>query len=247
MSKSLDIVSFNSRMPSASSVIARLLDVVQVDHPENPWADSPKLLEALNVAKQAWNQGEEKRIETLLAGKLAIRVRNRLIVHLLSHLGMRLGELLELKVSDLQGASMFILLQPDVPDDPRKYAPSRMTRARKLPTYPGLQVQWFDYALIRGKLPGALKHPFLLVNQRDGSPLSSRAVTRIFSELRQVEGLPSNLTPYHLRRTWKAEICRLAEAGADATAHVFGRVGVEKGECEPKRFEPFPKLLDAHD
>ena len=195
----------------ASSVTARLLDVVQVDHPENPWADPPKLLEALNVAKQASNPREEKRIQTILAGKLAVRLRNRLIVDLLSQFGMRRGELLELKVSNLQGESLFIHRQPDVSEDPRKYAPLRMTRGRKLLAYPDLQAQWFDYARIRGKLPGALKHPFLLVNHRDGSPLSSPAVTRIFSELRKVVGLPSNLTPHHLRRFWNEEFSRLAD------------------------------------
>lgn len=211
------------RMAPEATVIQRLLEVVNVDHPGNPWADPPRLVAALKAAELAGDQKKVKRLQAMLSGKLAIRMRNRLVIHLLFHLGLRRGEMLGLKVRDLKGHSLYILRHPDDPEDPRgAYAPNTKTRDRKLPVNPGLQRQILDYvALVRGKYPAARKHPYLVVNHRDGGPLSFMGLAKMFGELRQVEGIPRNLTPHHLRHAWNEEFSRLAdEQGLDPAREV---------------------------
>ncbi len=204
--------SMGARMAPEPAVIARLIEVVQVEHPENPWADPPRLLQALHAARQAGKQAEVKRVQSILTGKLAIRLRNRLIVHLLFHLGIRRGELLGLKAGDLKGRILEVLRHPDDPDDPRKFPPNTKTRDRKLPVNPGLQAQWLDYvSLIRSQFPLARKHPYLIVNHLDGSPLSFPGLAKVFDYLRGVEGLPSNLTAHHLRHAWNEAFSLLAD------------------------------------
>lgn len=201
------------RIAPEPAVIRRLLEVVNVDHPDNPWADPPRLVEALKAAELAADQKNVKRLQTMLRGKLAIRVRNRLVVHLLFHLGLRRGEMLGLKAQDLKGQALYILRHPDDPEDPRgAYAPNTKTRDRKLPVNSGLQRQILDYvALVRGKFRAARKHPYLVVNHRDGAPLTFSGLAKLFGELRHVEGIPRNLTPHHLRHAWNDEFSRLAD------------------------------------
>lgn len=199
-------------MAPEPAVIIRLLEVVQVDHPENPWADPPRLVNDLLDAQAIGKQREAKRLQSMLTAKLAIRLRNRLVVHLLYHLGIRRGELLGLKARDLKGPSLLVLRHPDDPEDPRKYQPNTKTRDRKLPANPGLQAMWLDYvSLVRSKFPLARKHPLLIVNHRDGSPLSFSGLAKVFKDLGRVDSLLQNLTPHHLRRAWNEEFSQLAD------------------------------------
>ncbi|BDU70866.1 tyrosine-type recombinase/integrase [Mesoterricola silvestris] len=212
-------------MAPEPEVIERILNLIGVDHPDNPWADPPDLVQAWTAAENAGDQKEVKRIRDRLLGRLAIRVRNRLIVNLLYCLGIRRGELLGLKARDLKGAKVFVLRRPDDPEDPRKYEPNTKTRDRDLPVNSGLQAMWLDYvSLVRGKFPMARKHPLLIVNHRDGLPLSFSGLAKIFKDLRAVAGVPKNLSPHKLRHAWNDEFSRLAdEHGLDEAREVQHR------------------------
>lgn len=204
--------SLSARTAPEPTMIARLFEVIQVDHPDNPWADPTRLVESLQAARQAGNNREISRLQTILTGKLAIRLRNRLIIHLLYHLGIRRGELLGLKARNLKGRYLEVLRHPDDPEDPRKFPPNTKTRDRKVPVNSGLQAQWLDYvSLIRSRFPLSRKHPYLIVNHLDGSPLSFPGLAKVFAQLRCVEGLPMNLTPHHLRHAWNEAFSNLAD------------------------------------
>ena len=152
--------SLTHRQAPEPEVIARLLEVVRVNHPDNPWADPPRLVKKLLEANAIGNQKEANRIQTMLSAKLAIRLRNKLIVHLLFHLGLRRGEMLGLKARDLKGSMLWVLRHPDDPEELRMDAPNTKTLDRKLPVNPGLQAMWLDYvSLVREKFPLARKHP----------------------------------------------------------------------------------------
>jgi len=200
------------RQAPEPEVITRLLEVVKVDHPDNPWADPPMLVEKLLDAQAVGKQTEAKRYQTILTAKLAIRLRNKLIVHLLFHLGLRRGEMLGLKARDLRGSFLWVLRHPDDPEEIRQNAPNTKTRDRKLSVNSGLQIMWLDYvSLVREKFPLARKHPYVIVNHRDGNPLCFPGLAKIFDDLGRVAGLPKNLTPHHLRHAWNDKFSDLAD------------------------------------
>ena len=157
-------------------VVRRLLDVIEIDHSENPWGD------------------------------VGLRMRNRLLIHLLYALGLRRGELLALRIEqiDFRTGALTVVRAADDQDDPRLYQPLAKTRDRVLPLKESLIQALEEYVLhVRPKIPGARRHSYLLVSHQTGQPLSLASANKVFTALRQrVEGLPENLSPHLLRHAW---------------------------------------------
>ncbi|MBL6078185.1 site-specific integrase [Belnapia sp. T18] len=164
----------------------QLRAVIEPDHPDNPWEP-------------------------------AVRVRNRLIVLMLLDLGIRRGELLVIRTQDLtftaSRCAVAVHRRPDDPLDPRTTQPATKTFPRQLSAGGRLSGLLHEYITeIRRKLPGARRHPFLLVNSRAGGPLSVSSVNKLFSALRKrVTGLPAELTPHAMRHTWNDRFSEQAE------------------------------------
>lgn len=159
-----------------AAAIERLRAVIEPDHPENPF--NPE-----------------------------VRFRNYLILRLLIELGIRRGELLGVKVPDCDlGSSGFIRVhrRPDDPEDPRRNKPATKTAARVLPLNGRMTELLHEWVVHhRAKLPGARRHPFLIVNVRTGGPMSLSNVNKILEALRRrVPGLPDELSPHLLRHSW---------------------------------------------
>lgn len=136
-----------------------------------------------------------------------VRFRNYLIVRLLLDLGIRRGELLGIKVSDLSlGSSGTVTIhrRPDDPEDPRVEKPDTKTLARLLALSGRLTELVHEYVVYyRAKLPEARRHPYLIVSMIDGAPLSISSINKIFLALRErVPGMPDDLSPHLLRHTW---------------------------------------------
>jgi integrase len=150
--------------------------VIEPDHPANPWMDGH------------------------------VRHRNRLIVHLLYYLSLRRGELLALRVTDLDSRQcrLTVARRPDDPRDPRRQQPTAKTLSRVVGISSGLVDMATDYIInLRRLVPGARKHGFLLVDTEGGRPLSAAAVEKLFRELRQTSPkLLKGLTAHVLRHTW---------------------------------------------
>lgn len=167
-------------------VIETLLRVVELDARANPWRD------------------------------LGLRVRNRLLIHLLFGLGIRRGELLGIRIDriDFQGNRVLIARCPDDPMDSRKYQPLTKTRDRWLPMKDGLVAMVQEYVThVRSKFLKARKHPYLLVSHRDGAPLAMISVNKLFVTLRRkFEDLPNDLSPHLLRHAWNDAFSRLADS-----------------------------------
>lgn len=134
------------------------------------------------------------------------RIRNCLVFRWLLELGLRRGELLNIKITDINFRSEELLVarRADDPKDPRKDQPAVKTRDRKLPLSPRLCAMAHDYITqTRRLIPAARKHPFLLVAMGSGAPLSLSAVNSLFAELREAfPGEFDTLTPHALRHTW---------------------------------------------
>jgi integrase len=146
------------------------------------------------------------------------RVRNELIVRWFMGLGVRRGELLGVKVSDVNFRSneVFIARRADDPSDPRANQPNTKTADRVLPLSDDLARRTRHYILEeRRRYPAARKHAFLFV-ANGGAPLSLRGLNKIFSVLSAKHPELLNVFPHLLRHTNNFNFSKLAdEQGMD--------------------------------
>jgi integrase len=164
------------REGAAPEVVARLMEVISPLSPDNPWNSDH------------------------------VKTRNQLIFHWMLGLGVRRGELLNIKISDIdfRREEVTIARRADDAADPRRDQPKVKTRDRKLPLSPALCQMAHDYVTkVRCKINGSRKHEFLLVADKTGGPMSLSSLNKAFVYLREnCSGLPDNLEPHVLRHTW---------------------------------------------
>lgn len=179
----------NARLPSGNShgllgrreglesgVVAKMLKVTNPHSQENPWVDEHS------------------------------RYRNELIIGWLYHLGLRRGELLGIRISniDFRKGTVVVERNADDPNDPRRYQPKVKTLGREIPLSSGLIDKTYAYIMNhRVNLPGASKHEFLFVASDSGAPLSIPSLAKVFNVLRaKCPEMPQSLSPHVLRHTW---------------------------------------------
>ncbi len=165
--------------------IARMLDVIAPDSPENPW------------------KGEH------------VRIRNQLIFHWLLGLGLRKSELLIVRLEDINLRSNEVLIarRADDPDEPRADAPNAKTFDRLLVL--GDELAALTRAYIHGarrSVKNSRRYPHLILATGTGRPLSKSALNKLFVELRsKVTGVPEELTPHVLRHNWNDSFSELMD------------------------------------
>ena len=188
------IAGIDARIPSARrreggklpeglprEAIQRLIKIVEPEAPDNPWADR------------------------------RVRIRNQLIVQWLYGLGLRRGDLLAVRISDIQAASQQVSIErrPDSLVDPRTRQPLVKTRGRDLPISSLFHATERYILDVRGASPGAAKHPFLFVGARTGRPLSHSGLTKMFQDLSAALGLP--ISAHLLRHSWNDSFSALMD------------------------------------
>lgn len=175
----------NARQGVSSDVRARALEVVDPLHPENPWKNEH------------------------------VRSRNQLIFMWLLLLGLRNGEFLTVRANhvNLRAGEVTIYRRPDDPEDPRAEEAKVKKGGRLLALSPELAELTRLYLIEqRSKIPGAKRHPFLIVATGTGKPLSRSQLNKLFRELRtKVPGLPADLSPHVLRHTWNDDFSELMD------------------------------------
>ena len=161
----------------------RLWQITGVNLPENPW------------------QGRHARL------------RNDLIVRWLMGLGVRRGELLGIKVKDVnfRANQVFIARRADDPSDPRVNQPNAKTADRLLPVSDDLARRTRQYILEeRRRFPKARKHEFLFV-ANGGAPLSVRGLNRVFEVLSKKHPELLGVFPHIFRHTNNYNFSKLAD------------------------------------
>lgn len=157
-------------------VVQQMLEVMKPHSQANPW------------------QGEHA------------QYRNELIVLWLLSFGLRRGELLNIRIGDVdfRESTVTVMRRADDSKDPRKNQPRVKTKGRKIPISAGLLDKTNEYILNhRYTIQGARKHDFLFVSSGDGAPLSIPSVNKVFKVLREKHPeLPANIFPHILRHTW---------------------------------------------
>lgn len=166
-----------------------LLEIIQLESPLNPWKSH------------------------------FVRVRNRLLVQILLNLGPRKGEVLGLKVGDINFRTneLTIHRRADDASDPRGVQPNAKTKARVLPLHSDLARGLHHYLKFRENTNKAKFHPFLFVANGSGRPMSISALDRIFQDIKESHPRKfKRLSPHIPRHTWNDKFSELMdEAGVD--------------------------------
>lgn len=166
--------SMNARRAPSDDQIDRLLRLVHPRSPDNPWVSQ------------------------------FCRARNHIVVLLALLLGLRRGEILGLRIKDINSRDeiLTVMRRADDPKDPRRDQPNAKTHDRRLPIRRTLTRMIADYVTdYRSAVGGARKHGFLIsAHQRGhGRPLSHSGYTRIFSDIRAADPKLTGLVGHILR------------------------------------------------
>ena len=137
------------------------------------------------------------------------RIRNRLIFLMLYHLGLRGGELLNVRICDIDfGKNQLVIARrADEKDDPRTFQPLVKTLDRRLPLKDTLVKEIHCYIINeRKKVPNSSKNDFLFITHKSGPtqglPLSKSGYKKIVNIVRNTSPALFNLTGHQLRHTW---------------------------------------------
>lgn len=171
---------------------AILLDVIQPASERNPFEDQPT------------------------------QIRNQLLIMLLLHLGIRSGELLNIRVSDIDWANNQIVIarRADEKMDPRRRQPLVKTLDRRLPMKETLVQAIHRYVVqFRSKVPGTRKHDYLLVTHKSGptqgQPMSRSALIKVIKLISSAAPELAGLHGHELRHTWNNRFSEFMDASND--------------------------------
>ena len=140
---------------------------------------------------------------------IGLQYRNALMFTILRLTGMRRGELLNLKIDDIDFGrnTLKIVRRADSTGDPRNYQPLAKTRERTFPLIQELmdRIQEYIYGY-RNKVPGARKHGYLFVVHRPGKtlgwPISNSGFGKFVEVLSGLADKSSELHAHALRHHW---------------------------------------------
>jgi len=139
----------------------------------------------------------------------SVRVRNRLMFLLLYHLGIRGGELLNIRVRDIDfnRNQLLIIRRADEKDDPRTDQPHVKTLDRRLPLKDTLVREIHDYIIHHRKMVVRPGQPdYLFVTHKSGptrgQPISKSGYKKVLSVVREISPVLYNFTGHQLRHAW---------------------------------------------
>lgn len=138
-----------------------------------------------------------------------VQRRNRLIILLLYHLGLRGGELLNLRIQDIDFSKKIlrVVRRADEKSDPRVFEPNAKTLERIIPLGDVLVKELHDYiTLDRRKIKNAKKNDFLFITHKSGPtvglPITKSGYYKVINVVRSVSPDLYMLTGHKLRHTW---------------------------------------------
>ena len=169
-----------------------------------------------NVAEKSLDDSQiELLFEVIRPGSAAnpftldVQRRNRLMILLLYHLGIRGGELLNIRIRDIDFSAnhLDIVRRADERDDFRANEPNSKTLARKLPLSDLLAKELHGYISIDRRMTrNATRNDFLFVTHKEGKtvghPISKAGYHKVIAVVRAVCPELYKLTGHKLRHTW---------------------------------------------
>jgi integrase len=148
----------------------------------------------------------------------SVQTRNRVLILLLLHLGIRRGELLNIRVRDIDWSRNQIVIarRADEKDDPRIRQPLVKTLDRRAPMKDTLVEAIHKYIKIyRNKFPNARKHDYLFVTHKSGPtqglPMSIQAYDKVIRAIAKAAPSLSGLRGHEIRHTWNNNFSELID------------------------------------
>lgn len=148
----------------------------------------------------------------------AVQFRNALIFAIARVTGMRRGELLNLKIEDIDFSknTLKIVRRPDSIQDTRTYQPVAKTREREFPLDAELVGRMYDYVMqYRSKIPRAKAHGYLFVTHKKGpsygDPMSNSAFSKFTDSLKSIV---AGIHMHKLRHHWNYTFSKMASEKA---------------------------------
>lgn len=147
-----------------------------------------------------------------------VQRRNRLIILLLFHLGIRGGELLNIRIRDIdfRKNQLQIVRRADEKDDTRTDEPNAKTLSRPLPLGDVLVKELHDYITQeRRKVRHANRNDFLLVTHKEGptqgQPMSKASYHKVIAVVRSVAPQLYAMSGHMLRHTWNRRFSEMMD------------------------------------
>lgn len=148
----------------------------------------------------------------------AVQVRNASIIALLYYLGIRRGELLNLRVDDIDFVSneIRIVRRADATLDKRVYQPLVKTEERILPINDKLAQRLSEYVTqIRAKYPRARRHPYLFVTHKQGpyqgEALSNSGFGKLMLALQSAVESFAQVHAHAFRHSWNYSFSKILD------------------------------------
>jgi len=148
-----------------------------------------------------------------------VQRRNRLMILLLFYLGIRGGELLNIRIQDIDFSTnrIRIVRRADERADSRTNEPNAKTRERLLPLAESLVQELHSYITQdRRNVLNAKKNDYLFVTYKRGptvgNPISKEGYHKIFSVIRAVSPQLYATTGHSLRHTWNRKFSERMDA-----------------------------------
>jgi integrase len=201
--------------------VERMVSQIKANRPRKPTKSSPnrdeKYLDdtVLDSLEKALKPGTENNP----AKEYAVQVRNALMFSILRVTGLRRGELLNLKVEDIDFAknTLKVVRRPDSKDDVRAFQPVAKTRERTIPLIPELINRIYEYVLEhRNKTSGAKKHGYLFVTHKEGTslgqPISNTAFGKFMADLKRITDNHNGIHAHALRHHWNYSFSKACES-----------------------------------
>lgn len=146
------------------------------------------------------------------------KVRNRLMFLMLYYLGIRKGELLSLKVKDVDFTNNQIVIarRPDEKADPRVDQPLVKTMDRRIPIKESLADEIHNYVMnYRRNEQAARRHEYLFVVHKEGPtcglPVSKAAYNKIITTVKGMSPKLIDFTGHALRHKWNERFSQLMD------------------------------------
>lgn len=149
----------------------------------------------------------------------SVRVRNRLMFLMLYHLGLRGGELLNIRIGDISFTQNLLAVKrrADEQDDTRLRQPCVKTRDRLLPLRETLIKEIHNYILkYRKQIVSKGQPDYLFVTHKNGPtkglPLSQSSYRKVIQIISKVSPALYRLTGHQLRHTWNQKFSELMDS-----------------------------------
>lgn len=147
------------------------------------------------------------------------KVRNRLMFLMLYFLGVRMGELLSIKVKDIDFSNNQIVIarRADEKADPRLDQPLVKTMDRRIPLKDSLAAEIHNYVMnYRRKESSARKHEYLFVVHKpgptSGQPVSKATYNKVMTTVKALSPKLIDFTGHALRHKWNERFSLLMDS-----------------------------------